>query len=157
MGGIAVPQDRDLRQPVTGFCRNPQCRDQSNREFHFRVEHDLFACPKCGADSAPMVGLLVLTHMLIPDREGPVIGKGGVRYRIGCDSKRAYLATASNQEAVTDNVRIANCPGCQAEAEKLGLNKMGGRRLILPEAEKPNPGVVVKGGESKTGGEAKKD
>ncbi|TWU22454.1 hypothetical protein Pla52o_35100 [Novipirellula galeiformis] len=130
MSGIIVPEDRVLSQPVTGFCRNPRCREKSNQEFRFKVEHDLFSCPKCGANSAPMVGVMTLTHMLVPDPDGPVRGNGGVRYVIACDSKRAYLATVSNDEAVTDNPKVANCPGCLAKAESLLLIHPKGMSLI---------------------------
>ncbi len=140
MSGIAVPGDRTLKQPVTGFCRNPQCREQSDREFTFTVEHDHFACPKCGADKAPMVGTLVLTHLLVPDPKGPVIGRGGIRWQIACDTKRAYLATATNLEAVTDQIGVVNCPGCLAVAEELGLRGATGRSLILNEQPDPEAG-----------------
>lgn len=121
MGGIAVPQDRTLSQPVVGFCRNPLCIEKAGQEFRFKVEHDRFACPKCGADRAPMVGALVLTHLIIPAVGGPINGRGGTTHRLACDSTRAYLATATNLEAATDNAQVANCPGCLAEAEKLGM------------------------------------
>jgi len=63
----------------------------------------------------------VLTHLLIPTPDGPINGTGGLRYRIGCDAKRAYLATLTNLEAATDNPKIANCEGCLKEADRLGL------------------------------------
>lgn len=134
MSGIVVPHDRTLKQPTRGFCRNPKCREQSNREFQFTVEHDRFECPKCGANSEPMIGVLTLTHLLLPDRGGPVIGKGGVRYKIACDETRAYLATATNNEAVTDNPAIANCPGCLEIAKSLGL--LHGQGVLLVEKAK---------------------
>jgi len=68
-----------------------------------------------------MIGTLTLTHLLVHDEHGPVRGKGGVPYKIACDSKRAYLATVTNDEAATDNVEVANCPGCIAAAEALKL------------------------------------
>lgn len=129
MTGARVPGDRTVKQPATGFCRNPECREQSNEEFHFRVEHDHFSCPKCGANAASMVGVLVLTHLLIRHEKGPIIGKGGLRYAIGCDEVRAYLATTTNQEAATDNPEIANCPGCLEQAKKLGIKTIAGWAL----------------------------
>jgi hypothetical protein len=119
MPGIKVPEDRTIHQPAAGFCRNPECRDD-DREFRFTVENDRFACPKCGADRSPQVGLLVLTHLLLPHPQGPILGKAG-RWVIACDDERAYLATATNLEAATDNAKIANCPGCIAKAEQLGI------------------------------------
>ena len=127
-----MPQDRIATQPAKGFCRNPACRERSDQEFTFRVEHDRFACPKCGANAAPMVGVLTLTHLLIPEKGGPVIGTGGLQYRIGCDAKRAYLATWTNDEAVTDNPHIANCEGCLKEAERLNIKRETGWVLSKP-------------------------
>lgn len=129
MAGIKVPHDRTVKQPAAGFCRNPECREVSNEEFHFVVEHDNFSCPKCGANKAPMVGVLVLTHLLIRNQAGPILGSGGLRYALGCDMKRAYLATVSNQEAATDNIEIANCPGCLERAESLGIKGANGWAL----------------------------
>lgn len=117
---VKVPNDRTVYQPARAFCRNPQCREESNKEFEFDVTHDNFGCPKCGANKSPMVGLLVLTHLLIPNPAGPIIGSGGRRFALGCDQKRAYLATVTNLEAATDNPEIANCPGCLDRAKSLG-------------------------------------
>lgn len=125
-----VPRDRDMMQPVVGFCRNPKCREESHQEFQFFVENDHFECPKCGADSAPLVGVLTLTHLLVPHTIGPVKGSGGRRFVIACDDKRAYLATISNLEAATDNPRVANCPTCLQRAKTVGLTKS--RAFIVP-------------------------
>ena len=78
-----------------------------------------------------MVGALVLTHLLLPDPKGPVNGSGGLRYRMACDSARAYLATTTNMEAATDDRAIANCPGCLQAADKLGVKKPLGKKLEL--------------------------
>jgi hypothetical protein len=120
---VKMPEDRVVTQPARGFCRNPQCRENDNQEFTFQVEHDHFSCPKCGANKAPMVGVQVLTHLLIRNEHGPIIGVGGLRYAIGCDTRRAYLATLTNLEAATDNIEVANCPGCLDRAKSLGLNQ----------------------------------
>ena len=123
MGG-RVPEDRTVMQPAAGFCRNPECRE-NGKEFEFVVENDHFACPKCGADRSPMIGLLVLTHLLVRDNAGPINGAGGLRWALACAQDRAYLATVTNKEAATDNVKIANCPGCLAVAEQRNLLKPG--------------------------------
>ena len=115
-----VPVDRTIKQPAEGFCRNPECAEDG-KEFHFTVEHDLFSCPKCGANTSPMIGVLVLTHLLVRDESGPIIGAGGLRWALACSEDRAYLATATNQEAATDNLHLINCPGCVAGALKRGL------------------------------------
>ena len=132
MTGIVMPQDRVVKQPAEGFCRNPECRERSDQEYRFRVEHDRFSCPKCGANSPPMVGVMVLTHLLVRHSEGHVLGSGGLRYRIACDSRRAYLATVTNQEAATDDPGVVNCPGCLAAAESLGVKASQGW-AFLPE------------------------
>lgn len=88
-----------------------------------------------------MVGLLVLTHLLIPSAKGPVKGQGGRRFAIACDQQRAYLATATNQEAVTDQAGIANCPGCLKVAKELKITPRDqfGHQMVLTEKETQNP------------------
>jgi hypothetical protein len=65
--------------------------------------------------------------------KGPIIGDGGLRYRIACDQSRAYLATVTNLEAATDNPKIVNCPGCRKEAIKQKLNNPTGSQLVMQE------------------------
>jgi hypothetical protein len=117
---MEIGQDRTVKQPVTAFCRNPECANETGN-FEFQVEHSGFACPKCGADREPYIGVQTLTHCLVQDKNGPIIGSGGRHYRIACDSKRAYLATVSNQEAATDQPQIVNCPGCRQQVHKMGI------------------------------------
>lgn len=125
-GEIIVPSDRIETQAAQGYCRNPACLESSDqKQFIFEVTESPVRCPKCHANAPPMVGLKALIHALIPDEKGPISGHGGLRYRIGCDSKRAYLATATNQEAVTSDINSVNCPGCLAEMNRLGLKKSG--------------------------------
>ncbi len=91
-------------------------------KYRFEVHHARVECPKCGANQAPMIGLLVLTHLMIRDEKGPILCKKG-RYRLACNGNkdRKHLATRTNLEAATDQYEVANCPGCLAEAEKLGI------------------------------------
>jgi Zn finger protein HypA/HybF involved in hydrogenase expression len=131
MTGVEIPNDRTIKQPAVAFCRNPACRDVSNREFSFVVEHSRFECPKCGANQEPMIGLYVLTHLLIPVKNGPVIGSYGRRYAIACDQKRAYLATVTNLEAATDQIAVANCPACQERAKQLNITRPLGAELVM--------------------------
>lgn len=114
MSGIVIPADRTSKQKVSGYCLNPQCKPNphTNDYFVFEVEHDRFACPKCGAFKPPYVGVQVLTHWLVRDPKGPIEGEGGLRWKLACDHDRAYLATFSNLEAATAAVEVANCPGC---------------------------------------------
>ena len=132
---IKVPGDRTPLQRPMGYCRNPDCRE-SGTQFEFEVKHDPIECPKCRATLAPMVGLLQLIHLLIPDLRGPVRGSGGLRYAIACRTKRAYLATATNQEAATDQIQIANCPGCVEAARRLNVKKPLGQSLVIGANDK---------------------
>lgn len=123
--GIQVPGDRTTKQPATGYCLNPACRESSTDErFVFSVEHDHFGCPKCGNDSPLTVGLLTCVHFLIADNAGKIQGSGQ-RYRLACDASRAYLATVTNNEAATGLIAAVNCVGCLAAAEELGLTAQG--------------------------------
>ncbi len=80
-----------------------------------------------------MVGLLVLTHLLIRDPKGPFKGQMG-RFRMACNTKRAYLATITNMEAATGDPLIANCPGCLVEAKRLGVDRQKqGSQVLAPE------------------------
>lgn len=123
MTGIKIPDDRCCNVPARGYCRNPDCQDTPGQEFTFEVVDDMFCCPKCGSHKLPMTGLLVLTHLVIQDENGPVTGSSGKKYYIGCDPTRTHFATASNLEAVTTDPEVANCPGCLAEAERIGFKK----------------------------------
>lgn len=114
---ISVPSDHSLKQPAKGFCRNPECLENDNK-YIFEIKHDNPACPKCGADRTPFVGLLILTHLLIRDKSGPIQGVGGLRYSIACDQKRAYLSTLTNKEAATDNQNIFNCRLCREAMQR---------------------------------------
>ena len=108
-----VPLDRCSKQPATGYCFNPECRDKSTDSRHeFPITGDSVRCDKCGSDSPLMVGLLVLIHLLVLDRDGPIVGSQGLRYRFVCDPKRSHLATTTNLEAATGDPTVANCPGC---------------------------------------------
>lgn len=131
MSGIKVPGDRTLMQPVVAFCRNPECMEESGKRFEFYVENDRFVCPKCGGDKPGMVAVKVLTHLLIPHNQGPVRGQGGRRFVIACDDKRAYLATATNLEAATDQEAVANCPGCLENAKHIDPERFDKQRIFI--------------------------
>jgi DNA-directed RNA polymerase subunit M/transcription elongation factor TFIIS len=106
---------------------NPECLVTSEDKcFSFDVEHDRFACPKCGNNQSPVVGLLVLTHLLIRDSKGPISGSLGQHYRLACHKDRAYLATVTNLEAATGDIRFCNCPGCLQVAKELGIVEIQG-------------------------------
>ena len=109
---VLIPEDRTLKTPSRGFCRNPECQEPGTSRFEFTVEHAEIECPKCKANRSPMIGLLSLTHLLVLDPQGMVEGELGKRYKIACDTTRAYLATLTNAEAATDNIDVYNCPGC---------------------------------------------
>lgn len=117
MSKLIIPSDRTNKQPVTCICRNPECLESSDKpHFEFQAEHENIVCPKCGADRSPMVAMLALVHFLHREKNGPIVGMGGLRYRLACEEKRAYLATVTNQEAATGEFAHVNCPGCTKAA-----------------------------------------
>lgn len=121
---ITIARDRTLKQPVRGYCLNPNCACGSGAfdRFEFTVKNDAFACPKCGANEAPLVGVLVLIHLLVHDQEkGEFKGMKGLRYRLACDRKREHLATNTNLEAATGTLAHVTCPGCRRAAARLNL------------------------------------
>lgn len=114
---VTIPADRTRKQPLLAYCRNPACWQNDEKcaplmRFEFALETGNVECPRCRANEPPMVGILVLTHLLIKDPRGPILGAEGWRYRMGCDAQRAYLATMTNQEAASGDPHVVNCPGC---------------------------------------------
>ena len=131
MAGILIPNDRTTKQQPRGYCVNPDCLEVSDAtRFEFDVNNNRFCCPKCGNDRSPGVGLLVLTHLLIRDSKGPIIGDMGLRYRLACHADRAYLATVTNLEAATGDVGVCNCPGCLQVAAERNLTTRQGVELV---------------------------
>ena len=139
MAGVTMPYDRSTKHPARGFCRNPDCQEKDQREelFTFPIEHADVACPKCGATLAPMVGVYVLTHLLIPVKGGPLRGAGGLSFALACDDHRSYLATVSNLEAASGDPNVVNCPICLENARKLGIK--------LKTGWKPDPQTALVG------------
>lgn len=121
MSSVVMPRDRTNKQPARGFCRNPQCREEAQADFTFEIRHAHVACPKCGANRSPMVGVFVITHLLLPVKGGPLRGSDGRSYALVCDDKRAYTATHSNLEAASGDIEVVNCPQCVDNAKKLGI------------------------------------
>jgi len=99
------------KQPVIWCCLNQDCNENGKR-FIFESEYDV--CPKCGF-THPIVYKRSLIHVLVKDKDGPIRGDMGFRYRMLCSPKRTYLSTGKNGEAATVKVDLANCPGCLAE------------------------------------------
>ena len=119
MSGIIIPKDRSTKEPVVGYCYNPSCKPHDHDRFEFIADHDLFACPKCGANQSPFVGQLVLIHHLKPSQTGPISGQGGLRYMIGCDTRRAYLATLTNLESASVDLTAVNCQSCLKRGKEI--------------------------------------
>lgn len=135
MPSIIIPSDRTTKQPVRCYCLNPDCRESSDKpRFEFTTEKTPVVCPKCGADQPQLVGVLALIHFLYPDKAGPIIGYGGIKYALACAPKRAYLATPTNNEAATGDIAFVNCPGCLREAIEKQLAPLHGYSLA---AEQP--------------------
>lgn len=118
--GVVIPTERSHKQRNYAFCANPACAETNDAgqkvEFRFEIEDTLCPCPKCGANEAPIVGILAKTHLLLQDKAGHIRGAGGIRYRIACDRKneRHYISTASNHELATGERSVANCLDCLA-------------------------------------------
>ncbi len=94
-------------------------------------------CPRCTAEGYPHVILLALIHLLVPDEKG-AIPSSGRRYRLGCDKPREYLATMTNQEGATGDVRQVNCTECLNTAKRLGI---GG--VVIGSVLHGQPGAVL--------------
>ncbi len=130
---VRIPEDRTNMQPIIAQCNNPQC-SENGQSFKFVHEHgNEISCPKCHASQSPMISMLVLIHFLVRDDKGLVIGDGGLRYKLACDQKRAYLATYTNQEAATGLLECANCPQCLENARQLGIKINGFELLMQPQ------------------------
>jgi hypothetical protein len=131
MPGIDIPHDRTQHQMPKGYCLNPECLESStDSRYEFDVDQDKFSCPKCGSDSPLMVGLLVLIHFLVRDQRGPVHGSEGARYRFACDPRRSHLATPTNLEAASADLKAVNCEGCLKAAHEQNLAHVQGWKLV---------------------------
>ena len=129
MAGIIVPGDRTTSQPGRGYCYNPECVEPGKDRFEFDVEQDGFSCPKCGSDDPGSVGLLTLIHLLVRDKAGPIQGSRS-RYRLACDPTRVLLATPTNNEAASGDVKAVNCPGCLEAAVRENITGSQGWSLV---------------------------
>lgn len=132
MSGILLPRDRTTKQRPTGFCLNPECFESSDQQrFEFPVEHDRTACPKCGADRSPMVGLLSLVHHVIRTPKGKIVGVGGLKYGLACDPGRSFIATVTNNEHGSGDISAVNCPGCLAAHQQNNTPAVSGMSLNI--------------------------
>lgn len=120
--------DRTKKQPVRFRCVNPACAVQGE-PFEFTSDQD--RCPKCTAIGPPYVVVLVLIHILIPDPHGKLVGESQLRYRVACDSSRDATATFTNKEAATGDPSASNCPGCIAEAKRVGYKYQMAGGLVV--------------------------
>lgn len=112
---------RTLRQPLQGYCLNPECFDPESTDgrFTFPIENEI-VCPKCKNGSFPFVGLLALVHWIRESMVGQILSNRR-RYEMACDIKRHYIATETNQEAGTNYPGAVNCPGCLTKMTELGV------------------------------------
>lgn len=74
-------------------------------------------CPKCGSEHPTIIaGPLVAVHLLVPDRQGPILGTLG-RYFVACERKRAHLAAHMlDTYSATEDVLAVSCPSCKGTA-----------------------------------------
>lgn len=119
---VQVPGDRTIKQPVRCYCLNPECRDREcepgKDRYEFAVEHAEVVCPKCGANQVPIVGVLAIVHFIVRDKRGPLMGHGGLRYRLACEPRRTFIATRTNLEAGTGELSAVTCVRCLAVAKE---------------------------------------
>lgn len=93
------------------------CPDQAAPSGFFEFEADRPACPKCGR-SGPQVVRLTPVHFLALDQQGPIQGGDGLRYKIACQPKRDFLATARGDDfSATPDPRAATCKSCMGVRE----------------------------------------
>jgi hypothetical protein len=125
--GVHIPAERSIKQRQFAYCTNPECRE-NGAEYHWEIKHDWTCCPKCGANQAPMVGILAKIHLMVRDKTGPLQGNGGLRYRLACDTKknREGISTLTNYEVATDQKEVCNCQDCLIEAMKLNVGPRSG-------------------------------
>ncbi len=127
MHAVNTAPDRTTKQPLKWACMNPECWEDGQR---YEFKSDQPKCPKCKAEDHPMVLLLSLLHFLVNSEAGP-IRSGGKRLMIACDPKRTTLATATNQEAMTGQPTIVNCPECRKFIEKNHITKPVGKSIVF--------------------------
>lgn len=109
MSEIVSLPDQTTKQPVVWFCLNESCNTVGPGFFEF--ESDYPVCTKCGAKGEPTVQKRVLIHYLKVDPKGPIVGMQH-RFSMACDFKRVDLATLTNGEAASGEIKAVNCPGC---------------------------------------------
>ena len=93
---------------------------RANGNAALEFQNDAGRCPRCKAEGYPSVLLLALTHLLVPDERGQIPSRGR-RFSLACHKGRDYLATMTNKEAATGDVRQVNCPECLKNASKLKI------------------------------------
>lgn len=110
---------RTQSQPLEWVCTNPECiqTDEERKNHYVRFVSEKPKCPRCTQEGPPVIKLLALVHLLLPDPKGKIQGQYK-RWRIACDKDRDYLALTDNNEAATDVPAAANCPGCIKAAPK---------------------------------------
>ena len=112
----------------------PECAE-ANGNQRFEWEGDYDTCQRCGSSGYPAVILLALLHFLIPDQAGQIRGKYGRRFRMACHKSREYLATMTNQEGATNDLKAVSCPECIREAGRLGIEGVSPGGILLTEEQ----------------------
>lgn len=114
------------------------CKDlRPGRYGEFKeFEADRPLCPHCGA-TTPAVVRLVDVHFMIADRMGNHPGVNGLRFRVGCQPKREYLAASEQDDfSATGDPTAVTCPSCMGlpEYRALARQMLELRPLIDPDS-----------------------
>lgn len=84
--------------------------DQAEGGYEFTAE--VCVCPRCGSGH-PVVLELTPVHFIYPDRQGPMLGHAGRRWRMACEPQRKFLGDGYTAIPATDNPRVVTCPLCR--------------------------------------------
>ena len=91
-------------------CFNPECPGcLDGKAFEFDGIKRL--CPQCGASGDAVIPILI-HHFLISDREGPIVGRLGLRLRVACSRLITRDKLASAVQMSTKECWLVNCPRC---------------------------------------------
>lgn len=91
-----------------GLYRCYLCNNPKGLEF----ESSEPICPSCKA-SAPAVVQLTAVHFLFPEKDGPIVGLHGLKFRVACKPETKALRGVP----ATGESGPVTCPRCKATAQ----------------------------------------